>query len=381
MTDLAERYLPGGTSRTTVFVPPAPPRAASGRGSVLTCVDGYRVLDFNNNYTALIHGHDYAPIRRAVSEALTSGMCFGLPTDSEVELARVLSARTKSDWKWRFTNSGTEAVMLGLRLARAHTGRNGIVRISHAYHGSYDAVVGADARGVTSVRDVWTVPLNDSEALRRVVTEHGDEIAAVLIDPMPNRAGLVPLSDEFLRTARTATNEVGALLVVDEIVTYRLSVTGVALCRGVEPDLLLLGKIIGGGLPVGAVGGAPGVMDLLDPRRTGSVGWGGTFNANPVSMSAGIAALEFLSEESISRLNARGDALRTQIQELGYTVTGAGSLVRLHHPYMTDLWWDLWRRGVFVSANGLIALSTVHSDEDYFVLVAALEATEMRGRE
>jgi glutamate-1-semialdehyde 2,1-aminomutase len=232
------------------------------------------------------------------------GSAFGLPTESEVDLAELLVSRLPSVAQVRFANSGTEAVMMALKAARAHTGRPKIAKCEGAYHGSYDyAEVSLDptpeawgrnapvsvayARGTPDnvLADVVTIPFNDTEAAVSLIREHGEGLACVLVDPMPNRAGLAPADRAYLEALRKVTREVGALLIFDEVITFRLGYRGAQGIWNIDPDLTTLGKIIGGGFPVGAIGGHRDVMAVFDPRPgKPALPHGGTFSANPVTM-------------------------------------------------------------------------------------------------
>ena len=265
-------------------------------------------------------------------------------------------ARLPSVDQVRFTNSGTEAVMMALKAARAFTGRPKIAKCEGAYHGSYDyAEVSLDptpeawggnapvsvayAKGTPDnvLADVVAIPFNDVDAAVSLIREHGAELACVLVDPMPNRAGLVPADKAYLEALRAVTREVGALLIFDEVITFRLGYRGAQGLWGVEPDLTTLGKIMGGGFPVGAIGGKREFMAVFDPRAgKPALPHGGTFSANPVTMRAGIAAMELLDEAAFARLDAIGEAVRDGIDEAfrrhgvaGGTV-GLGSLLKVH---------------------------------------------------
>lgn len=359
IADRARRVLPGGTTRTTLFVPPHPPYAVRGEGAILTDHTGHDVIDCNNNYTSLIHGHAHPEVLQAATEAAQSGTAFGLPTLSEVALAEHLRERTGIE-QWRFCNSGTEAVLMLLRAARAYTGRDIIVRFEGSYHGTGDAVVSPTAPGVArSVTDsVLVLPQNDLEALSTTMRKHGDRIAAVLIDLMPNRAGLNPADPDYVTELRVLTHQYGALLAVDEVITFRLHEGGLHQKYNFQPDLISVGKTIGGGFPVGAIGGSAEILSPFVPQTPGTVSWGGTFSANPVTMAAGITALRLFGSREIAELNPRGDQLRSQLRAAGIRVNGMGSLLRLMTPDPTKLWWNLYRRGVLCSTNGLLALST-----------------------
>ncbi|AXB42708.1 aspartate aminotransferase family protein [Amycolatopsis albispora] len=353
--DRARRVLPGGNTRTTIFVPPHPPYAVSGEGAVLTDDTGHRVIDGNNNYTSLIHGHAHPDVLAAAIEAAQRGTAFGLPTHAEVALAEHLRDRTGIE-QWRFCNSGSEAVLMLLRAARAHTGRDLVVRFEGSYHGTGDALVSPDAPGVAPSA-VLVLPQHDLGALTAAMREHGDRVAAVLIDLMPNHAGLAPADPAYVEALRDLTRQHGALLAIDEIITFRLHEGGLHRTYGIEPDLVAVGKVIGGGFPVGAIGGSAEVLAPFAPAA-GAVSWGGTFNANPVTMAAGLTALTLFGTAEIAALNQRGDELRSRLRAEGVAVNGSGSLLRLMTPDPTRLWWDLYRRGVLIGTNGLLALST-----------------------
>ena len=237
--------LPGGNTRTTVFMKPYPIYAARGEGCRVFDVDGNEYIDCINNFTALIHGHAHPALVAAATKQLALGSAFGLPTESEVDLAELLAARLPSVEQVRFTNSGTEAVMMALKAARAFTGRPKIAKCEGAYHGSYDyAEVSLDpvpeawgrnapvsvayAKGTPDnvLADVITIPFNDAEAAVSLIREHGAELACVLVDPMPNRAGLAPADKAYLEALRAVTSEVGALLIFDEVITFRLGYRG-----------------------------------------------------------------------------------------------------------------------------------------------------------
>src|SRR5882724_10630020 len=354
--DRALASLPGGNTRTTVFMKPYPIYAARGEGCRVWDVDGNEYIDCINNFTSLIHGHAHPSLVESATQQLALGSAFGLPTESEIDLAELLASRLPSVEQVRFANSGTEAVMMALKAARASTGRPRIAKCEGAYHGTYDyAEVSLDpgpeqwgrnapvsvayARGTPDnvLADVLTIPFNDPEAAVSLIREHGPELACVLVDPMPNHAGLAPADSTYLEALRQVTREVGALLIFDEVITFRLGIHGAQGLWNVDPDLTTLGKIIGGGFPVGAIGGAKEVMAVFDPRPgKPALPHGGTFSAKPVTMRAGIAAMELLDDAAFARLDAIGEAVRSGIDEAfrrhnipGRTV-GLGSLLKIH---------------------------------------------------
>lgn len=362
----AQRVMPRGNTRTTLWVPPTPPYAVRGEGCRVVDQLGHEVIDCNNNYTALIHGHAHAGVLRAALERAPLGTAFGLPTVHEIELAELLVARTGLP-RWRFSNSGSEAVMTAVRAARAFTGRDVLVRFEGSYHGTYDAVVPATAPGVPEAVAATSiaVPQGDRAAFDAVMAEHGSRVAAVLIDLMPNRAGLVPADPDFVAHLRESSRRHGALLIVDEVITFRMAEGGLHRAYGIQPDLVTVGKVIGGGFPVGGVGGSADVMAVFDPQRAVGVAWGGTFSANPISMVAGREALLAFAAPVVDRLNELGDHLRTMLSERGVAVTGSGSLLRIREELdLSTLWWDLYRSGVLIGTNGLLALSTPMTEND-----------------
>jgi glutamate-1-semialdehyde 2,1-aminomutase len=413
--DRALASLPGGNTRTTVFMKPYPIYAARGEGCRVWDLDGNEYIDCINNFTSLIHGHAHPALVEAAKRQLALGSAFGLPTESEVDLAELLASRLLSVDQVRFCNSGTEAVMMALKAARAFTGRPKIAKCEGAYHGSYDyAEVSLDpapeawgrntpvsvayAKGTPDnvLADVVTIPFNDAEAAVSLVREHSRDLACVLVDPMPNRAGLAPAEKGYLEALRRVTREVGALLIFDEVITFRLGFGGAQGIWKIDPDLTTLGKIIGGGFPVGAVAGRKEFMAVFDPRHgKPALPHGGTFSANPVTMRAGLAAMELLDETTFKRLDTLGEAVRTGIDEAfrqhgvpGRTV-GLGSLLKIHFAdrqirdyrsaYLNEeearrqavFSQGLLNRGVLAAGYGLMALSTPMTDTDVDAIIAA----------
>jgi glutamate-1-semialdehyde 2,1-aminomutase len=359
----AQRRLPGGNTRSLIYAPPQPPYVERGHGYRVIDADGRRLIDLQNNLTALVHGHAHPLVTAAAHTAIDDGASFGLPSRHEIDLAELLAKRIPSAPLWRFANSGTEAVMASIRIARAVTGRDGVARFAGCYHGSCDAVAGP-ATGVpaSAAGDTVVLPLWDADALAAELGRHGDRLACVLFDALPNRAGLRPASPDFVSMLRDETERRGILLIQDEVLTFRVAYGGAQSLYDVVPDLTTLGKIIGGGFPIGAVGGREDVMSAFDPRRPDAVVHGGTFTANPVSMRAGVAALHLLSSEEIARINALGDRLRAGLAQQGWAVTGYGSLVRVHADDPAALWWRLYERGLLMALNGLMAVSTPMDD-------------------
>lgn len=358
--------LPGGTTRGLTAMIPLLPRAVYGEGYEVVGERGQRWIDLNNNFTSLIHGHAHRDVVKAAAQALAAGPSFGMSTTAEIELAELLVDRVSWATQVRFCNSGTEAVMAAVRAARSLTGRDKIMVPMPSYHGSADHVLpalgGSALNGVPNgVRDdTLVVEPGDISALEAAFAAHGSEVAALVLDLVPSRAGARPVSSEFLRRARELTTSVGAMLIVDEVVTFRHDFAGMTAGHfGVQADLLAVGKIMGGGFPVGAVLGTAEAMAVLDPRHGSTIFHGGTFSGNPVSMRAGIAAMELYDEAAVARLNDLGDCLRTAIsddaEQLGWNITGFGSIVKIVHDtaavpsdWPVRLWWAAERRGLLI---------------------------------
>jgi len=421
--DRACAVMPGGNTRTTVYTPPHPVYAARGYGSRVVDVDGVERIDFINNFTSLIHGHAHPTVVASARAQLELGTCFGLPTGSEIVLAEAICSRVASVDEIRFTNSGTEAVMMAIKAARGFTRRPKIVKIEGAYHGSYDDVEvsqdsspanwGDHARPASTpysagmparvLDEVLVVPFNDADVLTQIVTANHQDLAAIIIDPMPARAGLIPASAEFLRAARDLCDRFGIVLISDEIISFRVGSGGPQENFGFSADLTTMGKIIGGGFPVGAVGGRRDIMAVFDPRGgKPKVPHGGTFNANPMTMVAGAATLALLTPAAFRALDVLGAALRKAAEEAFRTagvegqVIGQGSLLRLHvtgrrlrnyrdcYPTQTEklrqaaLYQGLMDRGIIIAPNGLIAISTVTTDADIAAFASGLQATLQR---
>ncbi len=360
----AVAYLPGGNTRSTPASRPHPPYASRGRGYLIVDVDGHEVIDLQANMSALVHGHAHPTIVEAIKAAVDDGTSVGLPTATEVDLARHLVDRIEAVELVRFTKSGTEAVMTALRLARAFTGRDAILRFDGCYHSTHDAMLSDGSPGVpaTSRDTVITVPYGDSDRFENAIRRHAADQAAVIIDLMPNRLGLIPGPIEFASTVHDLTRELNVLLIVDEVITFRLEYGGLHAIYDLDPDLIALGKVIGGGLPVGAFGGRRATIEMFDPRVTQPLEHGGTFTANPVGMRAGLTALQLLTRSEIERINRLGDIPRARPAYLGYEVNGRGSLLRVMSDDPIELWWKLYRAGILIGRDGLLCIATVMTD-------------------
>ncbi len=393
--ETAAQVMPGGNTRSVLFQAPFPLTMVRGEGCWLWCADGHRHLDLLGEFTAGLYGHTPAAIRAAIISALDDGLSLASHTQREEALAREITQRFGSMALLRFTNSGTEANLLALAAALAFTGRRKVLVFEGAYHGGVLSFGGAAAS--INVPHEWIVaPYNNLAAATEVVQSQGSEIAAILVEPMLGAGGCIAGTPEFLHGLQALSRECGALLVLDEVMTSRLSLGGRQAQLGLSPDLTTLGKYFGGGLSFGAFGGRRDVMQQFDPRRPGALGHAGTFNNNVLSMAAGLAGLrELWQPAAITALNACGDALRERgnalfaRRGLGLQFSGLGSLLSLHptaRPLRSAadlagcdarvrdlLFFALLERGMFMARRGLVALSLEVGDAEVELFMAALQ--------
>ena len=391
----ATEVLPGGNTRSVLFQSPFPPVMVRGQGCGLWDADGHQVLDALGEFTAGLYGHSAAPIRQAIVAALDGGISLSSHTHREVELARELVRRFPSMQLLRFTNSGTEANLLALATAVAHTGRRKVLVFDGAYHGGVLSFGGA-AGAVNVPHDWLRAPYNDLDAAAGHVRRDGGQIAAILVEPMLGAGGCIPGTPAFLQGLRRLADDCGALLVFDEVMTSRLALGGRQSQLDITPDLTTLGKYFGGGLSFGAFGGRRELMQRFDPRRPDALGHAGTFNNNVLSMAAGLAGLQQLwTPAAVEALNRRGERLRERCNALfarhtlALQCTGLGSLMTLHatdrplrsaadladsDPRVKDLlYFGLLERGVFMARRGFVALSLPFGDAEVEQFLAALD--------
>jgi glutamate-1-semialdehyde 2,1-aminomutase len=309
--EAACRVIPGGVNspvRAFRGVGGDPRFMARGQGPYLWDVDGQRYIDYVGSWGPLVVGHAHPRVVAAVQEAVSRGLSFGTPTAVEVELAERICAAMPSIERIRMVNSGTEATMSAIRLARAHTGRDAVVKFEGCYHGHADGLLvkagsGALTLGVPTspgvpadyARHTLTLDYNDAEQVHALFDGHGDTIAGVIVEPVAGNMNLVPGTPEFLGALRECCDRHGSVLIFDEVMTgFRVAPGGAQAHYGIRPDLTALGKVIGGGMPVGAFGGRADIMDRLAPA--GPVYQAGTLSGNPVAMAAGLATLALVQE-------------------------------------------------------------------------------------
>lgn len=332
----AREVFPGGDTRMSAHFAPYPLFIERAEGARLHDADGHTLIDFMNNFTSLIHGHANPGIVAAVQEQIARGSAYAAPTRSQVDLAKLICERVPGVEQLRFTSSGTEATLMGLRCARAFTGRQKIMKMEGGYHGSYELAevslaplpdlcgpleapnpVPIDASIPDSVlNDTVVCPYNQPEIAERLIARHAHELAAVIVEPALGSMGMVPATREFMAALRRATEAHGVVLIFDEVITLRAGYGGAQEMLGITPDLTAMGKIIGGGLPIGAIGGKRELMRMFHPEEPRPVMHASTFSGNPISMAAGHAAMIQLDPQVIERLNALGDRFRQGVGEV-----------------------------------------------------------------
>ena len=385
----ATASIPGGSTRTTIFNAPYPPYMARGEGLWTWDVDGNGYRDFLGNYTSLILGHAHPDVVAAVEDQVRRGSAFAAPTEVEIELAEEIRRRLPSLERIRFTNSGTEATMFAIRAARAFTGRPLLAKFARAYHGTHDTAL-AGTPGVPDAISglVIELPWDDAEGVERGLAGREGEVGAIIIEPVQGAGGVRAADPGFLRFLRDYADRIGAVLIFDEIIAFRIGPNGAQGVFGVRPDLTTLGKIVGGGYPLAAFGGRAEIMDQFDARRPGAMSHGGTFNGNPVAAAAGLATLRFLTPERYARLASLGERARERIgtgiaaRGLDARIDGVASLFQVFAGSSLrgedalspteSLFLGLLVDGFHLAPRGMGAISTTATEEDVDALADAV---------
>lgn len=384
----------------------------SGNGSKLYDEDGNEYVDMIGSWGPMILGHNYPQVLEVVKRELENGTSFGLPTKKEVELAELVKSCFPSIEKLRLTTSGTEAAMASVRLARAFTGKNKIIKFEGCYHGHSDSLLvkagsglltfeHQDSNGITEgvVKDTITLPFGDFEKLKETL-ENNKDIACVIIEPIPANMGLIETEKEYLEKVREITQKENIVLIFDEVISgFRVSLGGTQKIFGITPDLTILGKIIGGGYPVGGFGGKKEIMDLISP--VGNVYHAGTLSGNPISVAAGIETISILKEnpEIYENINKKTENLVNKINELikkydiSATVNYFGSLFTIffakekvktledamntNSEFYSIYFNTMLENGVIVPPSKYEAhfVSYIHNDEDMEKILAGVEKT------
>jgi glutamate-1-semialdehyde 2,1-aminomutase len=387
--------LPGGNTRSAIYVEPFPLTMARGEGAHLWDLDGHEYVDFLSEFTAGVFGHSHPAIRRAIDRALDSGWNLGAQGAAEARFAAAICARFPSIDLVRFTNSGTEANLMAVAAARAITRRDKIVVFAGGYHGGVFYFRGKGS-AVNAPFDFLLGEYNDIEGTRALVASNGSDLAAILVEPMLGGSGCIPATRGFLAELRALASETGAVLIFDEVMTSRLAPGGLQEVHGILPDMTTLGKYVGGGMSFGAFGGKAEVMEWFDPRRKDGFQHAGTFNNNVLTMNAGLVGLtEIYTPERAVALNRFGDGLRERLNAvvrrrgLAMRFTGLGSMIGVHmtaapirsaadaakgHAGLLDLFYfDLLARGVWFAKRGMMTLSIALDEADADKLVATVE--------
>ena len=410
--DAAQQVIPGGVnSPARAFGPVGgdPLFITKGEGSHIVDADGNSYIDFVCSWGPLILGHTHPDVVAAINAASAQGTSFGAPTEIEVVMAQLVTEMVPCVEMVRMVNSGTEATMSAIRLARGHTGRNKIIKFEGCWHGHADSfliqagssalTMGAPSSpGVTpgTASDSITVPFNDLEAVEKTVAENKDEIAAVIVEPIAGNMGVIPPAPGFLEGLRTVTSEMGIVLIFDEVITgFRVNPGGAQAHYGVTPDLTTLGKIIGGGLPVGAFGGKREIMSDISPLGK-MVSQAGTLSGNPLAMTAGYETIKRLREPGVyEALEAKAMALETGIQKnldslgLKFQMNRVGAMMTLFftespvnsfdaanacdQDMFARYFREMLNRGIYLAPSQFEAafVSTAHSDSDIDTAVKA----------
>jgi len=375
----AERGVVGGNSRGAAYWKPYPLTMERASGTSLFDVDGNEYIDIINNHTSLVHSHGYPPIIEAVSKQLAKGTAWTANNTLQMELAETLIERIPFMDSIRFTNSGSEGGIVALTIARAVTGRNKVLMAKHGYHGILPEYEAGTYPGLIPQCEgsTYTGTFNDPTSFEQILAEHGDEIAAVVLEPVMGAGGVISATPEFLHRVKAAANEAGALFVLDEVVTFRLAEGGVQALFDIEPDLTMLGKVIGGGFPVGAVGGKLEHMKVFDPDALKAIHTG-TFCGNPVTMAAGVASVRELTAERIGLMDVLAARLNDGLLKhasnlrLPLSINRRGSLLNLfftdnvpgeskrQNAKLVELFFiAALNHGLMLASRGMIALSTV----------------------
>ena len=394
LLERAARVMPGGNTRTASFYPPYPIVIERGEGPWVWDVDGRRYVDMFCNGLSLIHGHNYQPIRAAIEAALPRGTAWAGASRDQIAYAELLTHRLPAMERVRFTNSGSEAGMIAVKAARHFTRRPYILKFIGAYHGSYPDLE-AGLYGQTDIPGrALTAHFNDIEGVERIMAKYGRQVAAIVVEPVLVTGRVVAPDAGFLLQLQTVARRHRALTILDDCLMLRLGVGGSAARFGLQPEITVLGKFLGGGTPFGAVGGRADIMEMFNPTRSGCLFHGGSFNGNPIGCAAGLATLRELTAERIAAMDARRahihDALAARGRELrvGLELSGVGSVAGVAFTADPSRHEDdpsalgvgplfhlaCANAGVLLGPGGIISQSTVHDEEATRTAIAGLGA-------
>lgn len=416
----ASGVFPGGDTRSSAHYAPYPLFIETAKGCRMRDIDGHEIIDFMNNFTSLIHGHAFEPVVEAVRRQSGLGSAYAAPSREQVALGHQLIERIPSLELVRFTSSGTEGTQMAIRCARAATGRQKIMKMEGGYHGSYELAevslvprptecgsleapvsLPVDKSFPDSVlKDTVICPYNEPVLARQLIEEHGDDLAAVIVEPVLGSMGMVPATTEFLQVLRDETTARNIVLIFDEVITLRLDHGGAQHRHGILPDLTCMGKIIGGGLPIGGLGGKRELMELFSPNQQQPVMHASTFSGNALTMAAGLEAVKAYDDAQIEKVNQLGERLRAGFNNVfrnagirGQAI-GTGSLSNLH---LTDeplsnarqslngqiaaghisrlVHLGMLRRGIISATRLMYCTSTVMTEKEVDTAIEALAET------
>ncbi len=398
-------YIPGGATRSLSYFKPYPIHIDYGQGAYVVTHEGHKLFDVTNAYGAIVHGHGDPDIVKAVREGIVKGSQYSTPTDGQYRLAKLLCERIPGFEKVRFVNSGTEATLFALRTARAYTGRDKILKMVGGFHGTHDCVAASTKKNVITAgipkgmtEDMLEVSFNDFDAVERVVRENAGELAAVIMEPFLGAGGVVMPKPGYLEHVRKVTSDHGVLLIFDEIFSYRVDAGGCQNLFKVTPDLTCVGKVVGGGLPIGVFGGKDEIMNIFCHEKTARPLYhSGTFNGYETVMQAGYAALSKYDEKAVTGINKLGEQLHKGLVEsfkangLNIQSNMIGSLLNLHfvnEPITTAeqvlkseeqlhtlMHLSLLNKGIFNIPRGLFILSTVMTAHEIDHLIEKIDET------
>ncbi|MGC9516311.1 MAG: glutamate-1-semialdehyde 2,1-aminomutase [Methanomicrobiales archaeon] len=403
----AQKYLPGGVDSPVRAYKPYPFFAKKGSGSIIMDIDGNNYIDYCLAYGPLILGHAHPLVVEEVTEQLKLGSTYGVPTEKEVELAKLVIKKVPCADMVRFVNSGTEATMSAIRLARAFTNKDKIIKFEGSYHGAHDYVLvksGSGAVGmpdspgvpVETTKNTILIPFNDEESLKDVINKEDGNIAAIIVEPVMGNVGCIPPRENYLQFLREITRENDIILIFDEVITgFRIAEGGAQEYYNITPDLVTFGKILGGGFPIGALAGKKGLMEMIAP--SGNVYQAGTFNGNPISITAGLTTLKELNNPVYAKLEKKGNYLRSALADiiddskLNYQVAGLGSMFQIYFTgnevidykgaktadteKFSNYFHSLLDHGIFIPPSQFECcfISVMHTNQDLQKTVEAIE--------
>ncbi|OQY00605.1 MAG: glutamate-1-semialdehyde 2,1-aminomutase [Desulfobacteraceae bacterium 4572_130] len=398
-------YIPGGATRSLSYFKPYPLHIDYAKGAYVYTHEGHKLLDVTNAYGAIVHGHGDDDIVKAVQKGIVKGSQYSSPSDGQYKLAKLLCERVPGFDRIRFLNSGTEATMFALRTARAYTGKNKILKMSGGFHGTHDCVAASTKKNIITAgipqgmtQDMLEVPFNDFNQLEKTVKENADQLAAVIMEPFLGAGGVVLPESGYLEHVRKITQDYNVLLIFDEIFSFRVDLGGCQKLFNVIPDLTTVGKVIGGGLPIGVFGGKKEIMNIYCHENTDKPLYhSGTFNGYETVMQAGFAALSKYDENKIAYINKLGNKFQKGLlksfktNNLNIQSNQIGSLLNLHFvnkPITTPeqvlesvdklhtlMHLSLLNKGVFNIPRGLFILSTAITEQEINFLVNKIDET------